>query len=98
MDMRDGQGGEIVLDIRREGRAWVGDELQQRLSWLGELKFEFSGGKMFWEEEQRLRLLALLLENVGMDATIRQLGDLKQWREAIAAAELERGSPPPDEP
>ena len=37
---------------------------------------------MFWTDEQRLNMLALLLENVGMDAAVR-LGDPALWKQAI---------------
>jgi hypothetical protein len=37
---------------------------------------------MFWSDEQRLNMLSLLLENVGMDAAVR-LGDPKMWQQAI---------------
>jgi hypothetical protein len=33
----------------------------------------------------------MLLENVGLDAVVR-LGDLALWKEAVAAAERERGA------
>ena len=36
-------------------------------------------GEMFWTDEERLAVLALLLENVGMDPAVA-LGDLKLWR------------------
>jgi hypothetical protein len=39
--------------------------------------------KLFWTEEDRLRMLGLLLENVGTDKAI-QLGNPQVWREAIA--------------
>jgi hypothetical protein len=39
---------------------------------------------MFWTEEQRLNMLALLLENVGMDAAVR-LGDPALWKQSIDA-------------
>jgi len=44
-------------------------------------------GKLFWEETQRLTLLALLLENVGVDQAVR-LGDPEVWRTAVR--ELQR--------
>ena len=44
-------------------------------------------GKLFWEESQRLTLLALLLENVGVDQAVR-LGDREVWRTAVR--ELQR--------
>jgi len=41
-------------------------------------------GKLYWDDEERLTMLGLLLENVGIDKAIR-LGDPRLWREAIAA-------------
>ena len=67
-------------DIRREGRAW-GAEASSRYSLTPE-KFEMVGGKLFWSEDERLTLLALLLENVGADKVVR-LGDPAVWREAV---------------
>ncbi len=69
-------------DIRRKGRAW-GPEALARLE-LAPEKFEMVDGKLFWNDRQRLTLLALLLENVGIDAAVR-LGDVKLWREALDA-------------
>ena len=37
---------------------------------------------MFWTDEQRLNMLGLLLENVGMDAAV-SLGDPALWKQAI---------------
>ena len=45
---------------------------------------EFFQGKLFFREEDRQLLLALLLENVGADAAVR-LGDPDVWRAAVAA-------------
>ena len=39
-------------------------------------------GKLLWDEDQRLALLGLLLENVGADAAVR-LGDPAVWRAAV---------------
>jgi hypothetical protein len=44
---------------------------------------EMVDGKLYDDDEQRLHMLGLLLENVGVDAAIR-LGDPQVWREAIA--------------
>jgi hypothetical protein len=71
----------VNWDIRREGRAWEGDEAYQRIELTPE-KFEMYEGRLFWEDEERLLLLGLLLENVGVDAAIR-LGDPEVWRAAI---------------
>jgi hypothetical protein len=75
---------DIRWDIRREGRAW-GQEAAERFALTPE-KFEMSGGKLFWDDEERLTLLGLLLENVGADAAVR-LGDPNVWREAVAQLE-----------
>jgi hypothetical protein len=40
-------------------------------------------GKLFWSDEDRLTVLALLLENVGVDKAVR-IGDPDVWREAVA--------------
>jgi hypothetical protein len=68
-------------DIRRTGRAWMADEAMGRYELTPE-KFEMIDGKLFWEDDQRLTLLALLLENVGVDEAVR-LGDPEVWRAAV---------------
>lgn len=72
------------FDIRRQGRAWVGDEVRDRLRRLGECQIEVLDGRLFFDEFQRRMLLGMLLENVGMDAAI-ELADLNLWRQALAA-------------
>jgi hypothetical protein len=74
----------ISWDFHREGRAW-GKEASDRFELTPE-KFEMYGGKLFWSEQERLILLGLLLENVGLDAAVR-LGDPRVWREAVRALE-----------
>jgi hypothetical protein len=73
---------EVDWDIRREGRAW-GDEAFARMELVPE-KAEMAAGKLYWSEEERLTVLGLLLENVGVDKAIR-LGDPQVWRDAITA-------------
>ena len=46
-------------------------------------RIEMIDGKLLADEDERLTLLALLLENVGADAAVR-LGDPRVWREAVA--------------
>lgn len=75
---------EIKWDIRREERAWK-EEAFSRYEMRPE-KFEMSDGKLFFSEEERITLLALLLENVGVDKAIL-LGDFEVWREAVRAKE-----------
>lgn len=72
----------IAWDIRREGRSWTGDEALERFGHTPE-KIEMIDGRLFWDDEQRLALLALLLENVGADAAVR-LGNPAVWRDAVA--------------
>jgi hypothetical protein len=67
-------------DIRREGRAW-GDEAIQRYELTPE-KMEMFEGKLLWFEEDRVKLLGLLLENVGADRAVR-LGNPDVWRAAV---------------
>jgi hypothetical protein len=71
----------VRWDIRRSGRAWTKDEAMGRYELTPE-KFEMIDGKLFWDQTQRLTLLALLLENVGADEAVR-LGDPEVWRAAI---------------
>ena len=74
----------MEFDIRREGRKWSREEIEQKYYKLSPEKIELIEGKMFWNEEERLAMLALLLENVGMDAAVA-LGDPDLWRQAINA-------------
>jgi hypothetical protein len=80
-----------VWDIRREGRAWRGGEGLARLE-LAPEKMELIEGKLFWSDRDRLVMLGLLLEQVGMDAAVR-LGDPRLWHEALAALDAEPHPP-----
>lgn len=71
-------------DIRREGRRWTGEEVERRLYQAPE-KIEFVGG-IFASEEERLTVLAMLLENVGIDVVVR-LGNPADWKAAVAELE-----------
>ena len=68
-------------DIRREGREWTRQEWEKRLNQTPE-KIEFAGG-IFNDDDERLRVLAMLLENLGIDRAIR-LGNPADWKAAIA--------------
>lgn len=72
----------VKWDIRREGHAW-GDEAHERFDLTPE-KFEMWEGKIFWSDHERLLMLGLLLENLGVDAAVR-FGDRRVWKEAIDA-------------
>lgn len=69
-------------DIRRDGRAWSGEEARRRYALTPE-GFELIEGKLFSSDEERRALLGLLLENLGADAAVR-LGDPHVWLEAIS--------------
>jgi hypothetical protein len=60
----------VCWNIGRQGRAWTGEEACDRWELTSE-KFEMDRGKLFWDETQRLTLLALVLENVGADQAVR---------------------------
>jgi hypothetical protein len=72
---------DVRWNIGRKGRAWTADEAMDRYELTPE-KFEMDAGKLFWDDTQRLTLLALLLENVGADQAVR-LGDPEVWRAAV---------------
>ena len=72
----------MEFDIQRQGRKWNRTEVEQKYRNLCPEKIELIEGRMFWTDEQRLNMLALLLENVGMDAAVR-LGDSELWKQAI---------------
>jgi hypothetical protein len=76
-------------DIRREGRRWTKEEAERRIYQAPE-KIEFAGG-IFGSEDQRLTVLGMLLENLGIDKAIR-FGKLDDWKAAIAALERQRGT------
>jgi len=73
---------DVVWDIRRQGRAWTIDERRERWA-LTPQRFEMADGKLLLSADDRLTLLALLLENIGADAAVR-LGDPMVWMEAIS--------------
>ena len=73
---------QVDWDIRRKGRAWGAEEIENRYFRLTPEKIELIEGKLFWNEEERMRMLGLLLENVGVDQAIR-LGDPEVWHRAL---------------
>jgi hypothetical protein len=70
----------IDWDIRRDGHAWDDDNRCD----LRPEKLEVWEGRLLFDEEERILLLGILLENVGADAAVR-LGDPNVWRAAVAA-------------
>jgi hypothetical protein len=77
----------VEWDIRRTARRWTREEVRRRLSQAPE-KIEFAGG-IFTSDEQRLTVLAMLLENLGIDQAVR-FGTLEDWQAAIADLEQHR--------
>ncbi len=74
-------------DIRREGRRWTREEVNRRLYQAPE-KIEFAGG-IFSNDRERLTVLAMLLENLGIDTAVH-FGKLADWKAAIADLEKQR--------
>jgi hypothetical protein len=75
--------------IEREGRVWSHEEFERRIDQAPE-KIEYTGG-IFTYEDERLTVLAMLLENLGIDKAV-QLGNLQDWRAAIAELESKEHS------
>ena len=71
-------------DIGRKGKQWTHEKFERRCYQAPE-KIEFVGG-IFTDEEERMTVLAMLLENLGIDKAV-QLGDLTDWKAAIADLE-----------
>lgn len=72
-------------NIQRHGIAWHGPHALARYELTPE-KIEMFDGKLFATEEERLTMLALLLENVGLDRAVR-LGSPALWRAAVTGLE-----------
>jgi hypothetical protein len=79
----------IDWDIRREGRIWSHEEFDERINQAPE-KIEFVNG-IFASHRERLIVLGMLLENLGIDRVI-QLGRLEDWKAAIADLANQQGS------
>lgn len=77
----------VAWDIQRNGRAW-GGEAMSRYEMTPD-NTEMLGGKLYATEEERLTMLALLLENVGTDKAVR-IGNPDTWRAALAGWTGER--------
>jgi hypothetical protein len=74
-------------DIRREGRRWSQEEFDQR-TYQAPDKIEYVDG-IFASERQRLIVLGMLLENLGIDKVVR-FGRLEDWTAAVADLEKQR--------
>jgi hypothetical protein len=49
---------------------------------------EVIDGRLFWDDDERMIMLGLLLEGLGIDKAIR-LGDPELWRQAIADLDVQ---------
>jgi dihydropteroate synthase len=78
----------IQWDIRREGRIWSHEESNQRTSQAPE-KIEYVNG-IFASDRERLIVLGMLLENLGIDKAIR-FGKIEDWKAAIGEMEKKQG-------
>ena len=79
----------IEWDIRREGRRWSHEEFDQRYYQAPE-KIEYVDG-IFASNRQRLIVLGMLLENLGIDTAIR-FGKIEDWKAAIEDLEKKQRS------
>ena len=58
----------------RDGRAWHGDETLERSNLLPDsARIEIHQGKLLFSDEERMILLAMLIENIGMAKLIEFL-------------------------
>ena len=73
-------------DIRNEGRAWKTEEIEYKYHTVYPEKIELIQGKLFWVDQERLSMMGLLLENIGVDAVVK-FGDIEVWKEAIRRRE-----------
>jgi hypothetical protein len=79
----------IHWDVRREGRRWSEEEFDQRIDQAPE-KIEYVDG-IFASDRQRLIVLGMLLENLGIDRAV-QFGRVDDWRAAIENLEKKQRS------
>jgi hypothetical protein len=74
----------LPWNIHREGRRWTREEAECRLYQAPE-KIEFVGG-IFSSERERLTVLAMILETMGIDKVV-EFGKLEDWKAAVADRE-----------
>ncbi len=75
--------------IGMDGRQWSAEEVAERHGMLPEpTRIEAVGGKLFWNDEERVLVLRMLLENIGLLGAVRVVG-VDAWREAIQMVEKE---------
>jgi hypothetical protein len=72
---------EVDWEFDQKGHAWT--KPRERYGLIPEIKFEMIDAKLFWDDETRLMVIGLLLENVGLEKAVK-LGNPDAWREAVA--------------
>ena len=77
----------IDWDVRRSPREWTNEEYNIRVISAPD-KIEYCDG-IFGSDRQRLIVLGMLLENLGIDAVVR-FGKLGDWKAAIAELETKQ--------
>lgn len=71
---------EVDWEFDLKGHAWT--KPRERYDLIPEIKFEMIEGKLFWDDETRLLVIGLLIENVGLEKVVK-LGNPEAWREAV---------------
>ena len=79
-------------NVTLAGRPWSGAEAQERYAELP-LKPELIDGRLYFTQDERLEMLAALLEHCGAAAAVR-IGDPDVWREAVRVAGRDHPEPP----
>jgi hypothetical protein len=75
---------EVDWEFELKGHGWT--NAWERYELIPEIKFEMTDGKLFWDDETRLLIIGLLIENVGLEKVVR-LGHPDAWREAVKRLE-----------
>lgn len=89
---------DIAWDIRREGRKWTAEEAELRSCHAIPDRPEIHNGMLYFTDEERLAVVACLLENLGLDRVVRSLGLPELWQEAIKTAKQEKHGDPDKDP
>jgi hypothetical protein len=89
VDQRSHPMKPLNWDIRRKGRLWSHEEFDERISQAPE-KIEYVNG-IFASDRERLVVLGMLLENLGIDRVI-QFGRLEDWNASIEDLGKKQGS------
>ena len=71
----------LSWNIGVEGRKWNAKEVRARAVLIPP-RIEVIDGMMLWSDEERMQLLAMLLENVGTQAAVK-LGSPEIWKQAL---------------